>query len=72
MNEIEPVICEMVAIQQKKLMYIGRRIVPALTDDDLLQPQDYPVLEQHPEFRYEEGVLHGMQTVLAALRCWKK
>jgi hypothetical protein len=59
---------EMIDHQKKKLLLIARRLEPAVTADDLLQPQDYPILEQHPEFRYEEGLLHGLESALQALR----
>lgn len=58
---------EMIEQQKKHLLASGRRIVPTLTPEDLLQPNDYPELEFHPHFRYEEGTLHGMQMVLSAL-----
>ena len=54
--------------QRKTLYATGRRIVPTLTHEDLLQPNDYPELEENPHFRYEEGVLAGIMTVRAALR----
>lgn len=53
--------------QEKKLLILGRQIVPNLTHEDMLQPVDYPELETHPVFRYEEGILEGMQTVRFAL-----
>ena len=59
---------EMVAQQRARLMEMGRRLVPTLTPEDLLQPNDYPELEFHPLFRYEEGVLEGLQAALAAIR----
>jgi hypothetical protein len=58
----------MVARQQAKLLACGRRICPHLTPDDLLQPNDFPQLENHPEFRYEEGILHGLMTAQTALQ----
>lgn len=54
--------------QQQDLLELGRRIVPTLTSEDVLQPNDYPQLENHPAFRYEEGVLAGIQTIQMALR----
>jgi len=54
--------------QKKKLFASGRRIIPHLTQEDLLQPNDFPELEFHPHFRYEEGILDGMQVVRAALK----
>lgn len=60
---------EMRREQQKKLLQLGRQIIPTLTPEDLLQPNDYPELENHPYFRYEEGLLHGIQSVEMAIRC---
>lgn len=57
-----------IAQQRQKLLECARRIIPHLTADDILQPQDFPELECDPEFRFEEGVLFGMETIEAALR----
>ncbi len=69
---LEELFDEMITFQEKKLLEIGSKIVPYLTGDDLLQPNDYEALERHPIFRYEEGVLKGMHTakmaVLAKMR----
>jgi len=58
--------------QRKKLLKIARQLVPRITPDDLLQPNDFPELEQHPFFRYEEGVLEGFLTARMAYLAWKK
>jgi hypothetical protein len=58
---------ELIAGQKKKLLETARRIVPHVTDDDLLQPNDFPDLEFHPHFRYEEGILDGLQVAKTAL-----
>ncbi len=54
--------------QEQKLLAIAQKIVPHVTLDDLWQPNDFPSLEEHPEFRYEEGVLHGIRIMITALR----
>ena len=59
---------EMVDEQKKKLYILAKRIIPYITPEDLLQPQDYPELDTLPEFRYEEGVLCGLESALAAIR----
>ncbi len=59
---------ELIRQQKEKLLEVGTTFVPTLTSDDLLQPNDYPELELNPHFRYEEGILAGMQIVEAALR----
>ncbi len=58
---------EMIAQQKVKLLKMARRIVPHITEEDLLQPNDFPELEGHPHFRYEEGVLGGLLAARAAL-----
>lgn len=69
---IEELIQEIVQLQHKRVLSCGRQIVPHLTADDMLQPNDFLELEHHPVFRYEEGVLAGIQTVQMALRALKK
>jgi hypothetical protein len=71
-KEIERLIEEIVEGQKKSLLQLGRRIVPTLTSEDILQPNDYLELEHHPHFRYEEGVLAGLQTMQMALQALKK
>ena len=51
---------EMIEQQRAKLLKLGREIIPHLTSDDILQPNDFPELENHPVFRYEEGILAGL------------
>lgn len=68
LEAIDKLLEEVIAGKEKDLLQLGRRIVPRLTPEDLLQPNDYPELENHPEFRYEEGVLAGVRTAQTALR----
>jgi len=58
---------EMVEHQKEKLLHLGRRFVSTLTPEDMLQPNDYPLLENNPHFRYEEGILAGLQSAQMAL-----
>ncbi len=66
-KEIELLIQEMIEGQKKLVLKVARCVVPCATEDDVLQPYDFPELENHPIFRYEEGVLHGFQAMQAAL-----
>ena len=61
-----PLFDELVEAQQKKLLNFARQIVPYATPDDLLQPNDFPELENNPLFRYEEGILEGLLTARMA------
>ncbi len=65
--KIQKLLDEIVEAQREKVLRCGRHFVPTLTSEDVLQPNDYPELESNPHFRYEEGVLEGVQTVRAAL-----
>ncbi len=64
---MQEIIDELIEHQKKALLTLGRQIIPSVTLDDLMQPNDFPQLELHPFFRYEEGVLHGLQMVKASL-----
>jgi hypothetical protein len=70
--KIEKLIEEVIEHQMVALLKCGRRLVPTLTPEDMLQPNDYVELENNPHFRYEEGVLAGMQTIQMALRALEK
>jgi len=64
----ENLLHELIEQRKKSLLKHGQRLIPHLTSDDLLQPNDFPELENHPEFRYEEGLLHGLLMFEAALK----
>lgn len=71
-EEIDQLLQELVQFHQTQLLKSGRRIIPHLTPEDLLQPNDFQELEHNPYFRYEEGMLAGVQTVQMALWALKK
>ena len=58
---------ELIESQEQKLLSLASSIIPNITSDDLLQPNDYPELENHPYFRYEEGVLKGIHAAKMAV-----
>ncbi|MFN0064764.1 MAG: hypothetical protein ACKVOH_00855 [Chlamydiales bacterium] len=66
-EEIVALLDELVALQEKTLLKMGRQFVPTLTEEDVLQPMDYPQLEYNAPFRYEEGLLAGMHSVRSAV-----
>lgn len=66
-NEALLLMQELVEQQRKKLLVCARQIVPTATSDDILQPNDFPQLENHPYFRHEEGVLDGLRVAQTAL-----
>ena len=62
---------ELIEMQRDKVRACAEKIKPNLTEDDLLQPNDFPELENHPLFRYEEGVLEGLLTARMAYLAWQ-
>lgn len=71
-EEIDRLLKELVQYQRDQLLKSGRRLVPHLTQEDMLQPNDFPDLEFNPHFRYEEGLLSGIQMAQTALQTLKK
>lgn len=64
--DVEKLFDEMIHLQEEKLLLFASKIIPYITKDDLLQPNDFPELEFHPLFRYEEGILEGLLAAKAA------
>ncbi len=63
---------ELITLQRKKVLSCAQRIIPHLTEDDILQPNDFPSLEMNPHFRYEEGILEGLMTARMAFLAQQK
>jgi len=59
---------ELVTQQEERVFKLAEKIIPNITRDDVMQPNDFPELENHPNFRYEEGVLEGLRTAQMAFR----
>lgn len=57
---------ELIQQQEEKVFKFAQKIIPNITREDILQPNDFPALENHPLFRYEEGVLEGIRTAQMA------
>ncbi len=66
--ELDALFAELIAYQQKRVAKFARRIRPNLSDDDILQPHDYPDLYADPAFQFEDGSLAGIRAVEIALR----
>lgn len=67
MRKLHTILDELIEGQLKKVYDCAQQILPNITKDDILQPNDFPELENHPYFRYEEGVLEGLMTTKMAL-----
>ena len=71
-QQLEALFNELIDLQEKKLLSYAATIIPNITTDDILQPNDYPELENHPFFRYEEGVLKGLHSAKMAVLSQQK
>jgi len=67
-HALETLFEEMIALQRRKVLEMARRMDPALTEDELQQPQDFPVLARSPEWNYEDGLLAGYLAAQMAVR----
>lgn len=63
---------EMVFFQRARLFKLAEKFIPNITTDDILQPNDFPELENSPTFRYEEGVVEGLLTAQIAYHRLKR
>jgi ADP-ribose pyrophosphatase len=57
--------------QKRKVLDLARRLRPGITPEDARNPHDFPELTD-PDWQYEDGVLAGIQTVLAAVRAQQR
>ncbi len=66
--DLEALLDELITQQESKLRRLGERIVPGITLDDLLAPDDVPALAADRDFMYESGVLAGLLSARTAIR----
>ena len=67
-HEIDAVLEELCAYQQKRVLEHARRISPRVTADDVQNPIDIPELAASPDWNYQDGLLAGHRAAQAALR----
>ncbi|MBL8602118.1 MAG: hypothetical protein JNK72_09345 [Myxococcales bacterium] len=57
----------LVALQEKKVLALARRLKPGLTAEDIRNPHDFTELDDR-DYHYEDGMLNGLQAAVMALR----
>ncbi len=67
-NAIECLLEGLCGEQEARLAQYAQEMGILCTEEDLLQPMDFPTLEWDPIFRYQEGVLSGLRMALVACR----
>ena len=68
---VEELIREIEDLQRRKVLDLARRLRPGLTLEDIGNPHDFPELGD-PDWQYEDGLLAGVQTVVAAVRARRR
>ena len=65
-QQLQSLLQSLVSEQKKRLLRCANEINPRVTEEDIMQPNDFEELETNTFFRYEEGVLEGYQSAYAA------
>jgi hypothetical protein len=66
-DEVATLVASLEEQQRAKVLDLARRVRPGLTLEDIANPHDFPELGD-PDWQYEDGMLAGIQSVLAAVR----
>lgn len=66
-KDVERLVGELEAAQRGKVLALARRLRPGLTSEDIANPHDFAELAD-ADWQYEDGVLQGVLSVLAAIR----
>jgi hypothetical protein len=70
-REVEELAVGLEELQRHKVLDLARRLKPGLTLEDIANPHDFPELDDR-DWQYEDGVLAGVQSVLAAVRARRR
>jgi hypothetical protein len=66
-DEVATFVASLEEQQRAKVLALARRLRPGLTLEDIANPHDFPELGDG-DWQYEDGILAGIQSVLAAVR----
>jgi hypothetical protein len=66
-DEVATLVAGLEEQQRAKVLALARRLRPGLTLGDIANPHDFPELGDG-DWQYEDGILAGIQSVLAAVR----
>jgi hypothetical protein len=70
-DKMEQLVTELEELQRRKVLDLARRLRPGLTLEDVRNPHDFPELDD-PDWQHADGVLVGIQSVLAAVRACRR
>jgi hypothetical protein len=70
-DKMEQLVLDLEELQRQKVLDLARRLRPGLTLEDVRNPHDFPELDD-PDWQHADGVLVGIQSVLAAIRARRR
>lgn len=71
LDAVESMLEEMIALQEKKVLALARRLRPGVTAEDIRNPHDFNELDDS-DYNYEDGMLNGLQAAQAAIRAKRR
>ena len=66
-RNVEQLVAGLEGQQRDKVLGLARRLRAGITSEDIANPHDFPELGDG-DWQYEDGVLAGINCVLAAIR----
>ncbi|HEX3346197.1 MAG TPA: hypothetical protein VHS09_16555 [Polyangiaceae bacterium] len=70
-RDVEELVGALEEQQRRKVLDLARRLRPGVTLEDIANPHDFPELADS-DWQYEDGLLAGVQSVLAAVRARRR
>lgn len=67
-DRFEALFESMITAQRAKVLRIARELVPQITPDDVLNPHDFPELNEDAQYNFEDGILSGYISAQMAVR----
>ena len=68
LSELEGLLEGMIEQQKVKAKKLAQMISPGLTDEDLLNPDNFPTVVKDPDYLYEDGIAAGLLSAKLAIR----
>ena len=72
MEALEALLTGLHEQQRMKVKRLAQQLLPELTDEDLLNPDDFPALARNPHIMYEDGLAAGILSAKIAVRAYLK
>lgn len=68
LNMVEKTLNELIRGQRAKLLKLADELGAKVTEEDILNPHDFPELARSAQFNFEDGILAGLLSAQMALR----